>query len=90
MFLIVKVLSSKVIGNLVAKSVRKFVYVGKLFSVLMFAQNVRSSFYRVVKRYEFELVIKLIVDNMRSVSVCRKVFKSVLANPASDVCVFQA
>ena len=73
-----KVSSSKFISNVVAESLCKFVFVRKFISVPIFAQNVRSPSYRVVKRCDFNLVNKVNINNRCSVSVCRKVRKSVL------------
>ena len=64
-----KVQSSKVIGNLVAKSIPKFVCVRKFVSIPMFDQNVRNTSYQVVKKYDFEFVIKVIVDTKCPASV---------------------
>ena len=80
-----KVPSSKFISNVVAKSLRKFVCVRKFVSVPMFAQSVRSPSYRVVKRCDFDLVNKVNINTRRSVSVCRKVRKSVLVSVSTNV-----
>ena len=53
-----KVPSSKFISNVVAKSLCKFVFVLKFVSVPMFTQSVRSLSYGVVKRCDFDLVIR--------------------------------
>ena len=80
-----KVPSSKFISNVVAKSLRKFVCVRKFVSVPMFAQSVRSPSYRVVKRCYLDLVNKVNINTRRSVSVCRKVRKSVLVSVSTNV-----
>ena len=80
-----KVPSSKFISNVVAKSLRKFVCVRKFVSVPVFAQSVRSPSYRVVKRCDFDFVNKVIINTRRSVSVCRKVRKSVLVSVSTNV-----
>ena len=80
-----KVPSSKFIRNVVAKSLRKFVCVRKFVSVPVFAQSVRSPSYRVVKRCDFDFVNKVIINTRRSVSVCRKVRKSVLVSVSTNV-----
>ena len=53
-----KVSSSKFTSNVVAKSLRKFVFVLKFVSVPMFTQSARSLSYGVVKRCDFDLVIR--------------------------------
>ena len=53
-----KVPSSKFISNVVAKLLFKFVFVLKFVSVPMFTQSVRSPSYGVVKRCDFDLVIR--------------------------------
>ena len=53
-----KVPSGKFISNVAAKSLRKFVFVLKFVSVPMFTQSVRSLSYGVVKRCDFDLVIR--------------------------------
>ena len=75
-----KVLSSKFISNVVAKSLRKFVFVCRFISVPIFAQSARSPSYPVVKRCDFDLVNKVNINTRCSVSVCRKVCKSVLVS----------
>ena len=65
-----KVSSSNFISNVDAESLCKFVFVRKFISVPIFAQNARSPYYRVVRC---------------SVSVCRKVRKSVLASVSTNV-----
>ena len=81
----IKVLPRKFISNVVAKYVRKFVSVCKFVSVHMFAQSLRSPSYRVLKRYDFNLVNKVIFNTKRSVSVCRKVRKSVLFRVSTSI-----
>ena len=56
-----KVPSGKFISNVVAKSLRKFVFVHELVSVPMFGQSVRSSSYRIVKRCDFDPLIRQIL-----------------------------
>ena len=80
-----KALSSKFISNVVAKSLRKFVFVRKFVSVPMFAQSVRSPSYRVVKRCDFDLVNKININTRCSVSVCRKVRMSALVSVSTNV-----
>ena len=53
-----QVASGKFISNVAAKSLRKFVFVLKFVSVPMFTQSVRSLSYGVVKRCDFDLVIR--------------------------------
>ena len=77
--------SSKFISNVVAKSPRKFVYVRKLVSVLVFVQSVRSPSYGVVKRCDFDFANKVIINTRHSVSVYRKVRKSVLVSVSTNV-----
>ena len=72
-----KVPSSKFISNVVAKSLRKFVFVRKFFSVPIFAQSVRSPSFHVVKRCDFDLVDKVNINTRCSESVCHKICKSV-------------
>ena len=79
-----KVPSSKFISNVIAKSLRKFVFVRKFVSVHIFAQSVRST-YRVVKRCDFDLVNKVNINTRCSVSVCRKVRKSVLVSVSNNI-----
>ena len=55
-----KVPSGKFISNVVAKSLRKFVFVHELVSVPMFAQSVRSPSYRIVKRCDFDPLIRML------------------------------
>ena len=74
-----KVPSSKFISNVVAKSLRKFVCVRKFVSVPMFAKSVRNPSYHVVKRCDLN------INTRRSVSVCRKVCKSVLVRVSTNV-----
>ena len=81
----IKVLPRKFISNVVAKYVRKFVSVCKFVSVHMFAQSLRSPSYRVLKRYDFNLVNKVIFNTKRSVSACRKVRKSVLFRVSTSI-----
>ena len=52
----------------------------------MFAQSVGSPSYRVIKMCDFDFVNKVIINNRRSVSVCRKVRKSVLVSVSTNVC----
>ena len=80
-----KVPSSKFISNVVTKSLRKFVFVCKFVNVPMFAQSIRSPSYRVVKRSDFDLFIKVNINTRCSVSVCRKVRKSVLVSVSTNV-----
>ena len=80
-----KVPPSKLISNVVAKSLRKFVFARKFVTVPMFAQSVRSPSYRVVKRCDFDLVNKVNINTRCSVSVCRKVRKSVLVSVSTNV-----
>ena len=80
-----KVPSSKFISNVVAKSLRKFACVSKFVSVPMFVQSVRSPSYRAVKRCDFDLVNKVNINTRRSVSVCRKVWKSVIVSVSTNV-----
>ena len=80
-----KVRSSKFISNVVAKSLRKFVFVCKFVSVPIFAQSVHSPSYRVVKRCEFDLVNKVNINTLYTVSVCCKVHKSVLVSVSTNV-----
>ena len=79
-----KVPSSKFITN-VAKSLRKFVCVHKFINVPVCAQSVHSPSCRVVKRREFDLVNQVNINTRRSVSVCRKVCKSVLVRVSTNV-----
>ena len=80
-----KVPPSKFISNAVTKSLRKFVFVCKFVSVPMFAQSIHSPSYRVVKRSDFDLFIKVNINTRCSVSVCRKVRKSVLVSVSTNV-----
>ena len=80
-----KVLSSKFSSNVVAKSLRKFVFVCKFVSVPIFAQSVHSPSYPVVKRCDFDLVNKVNFNTRCSVSVCRKICKSVLVSVSTNV-----
>ena len=80
-----KVPSSKLISNVVAKSLRKFVFVRKFVSVPIFAQSIHSPSYRVVKRCGFDLVNKVNINTRCSASVCRKVHKSVLVSVSTKV-----
>ena len=80
-----KVPSSKFISNVVAKSLRKFVFVCRFISVPIFAQSARSPSYPVVKRCDFDLVNKVNINTRCSVSVCRKVRKSVLVSVSTNV-----
>ena len=80
-----KVPSSKFISNVVAKSLCKFVSVSKFVSVPIFAQSVRSPSYRVVKRCDFDLVNKVNINTRCSVSVCRKVCKSILVSISTNI-----
>ena len=79
-----KVPSSKFISTVVAKSLCKFVFVHKFVSLPIFAQSVRSPSYRVVKRCDFDLVNKVNINTRCSVSVCRKVRKSVLVSVSTN------
>ena len=80
-----KVTSSKVFSNLVTKPLRNFLCVRKFVSASMFAQSVCYLSYRIVKSCEFNLVNMLTVDTRRSVSVCRKVCKTILARVSANV-----
>ena len=80
----VKVSSNKLISNVVVKSVCKFVCVRKFVSVPIFAQYVRSTSCHVVKRRDFDLVNKVIINTMCSVSACRKVRKSALLSVSAN------
>ena len=80
-----KVPSIKFISNVVAKSLRKFVCIRKFVSVPMFAQSICSPSYRVVKRCDFDLVNKVNINTRCSVSVCRKVGKSVFVSVSTNV-----
>ena len=80
-----KVLSSKFISNVVGKSLCKFVFVCKFVSVPIFAQSIHSPSYHVAKRCDFDLVNKVNIDTRCSVSVCHKVWKSVLVSVSTHV-----
>ena len=80
-----KVLSSKFISNVVAKSLQKCVCVHKFVSVLIFVQSVGSPSYRVVERCNFDLVNKVIINTRHSVSVCPKVRKYVLVSVPTNI-----
>ena len=80
-----KVPSSKFISNVVAKSLRKFVFVRKFVRVPIFAQSVHSTSYHVEKRCEFDVVNKVNINTWCSVSVCGKVHKSVLVSVSTNI-----
>ena len=80
-----KVSSSKFISNVDAGSLCKFVFVRQFISAPIFAQNSRSPYYHVAKRCDFNLVNKVNINSRCSVSVCRKVRKSVLASRSTNV-----
>ena len=80
-----KVPSGTFISDVIAKSFRKSVCVRKFVSVPMYAQSIHSPSDLLVRRCDFDFVNKIIINTRRSVSVCCKVYKSVLVSVSTNV-----